>query len=107
MFQINPVSVVDQHVQQAGATPQRRWALQYQLQFNMQKIINRGMDPDTFLPRFTFFFDISISFLKKLPTCRAPNMGGIAKERLEQKTLDLGALNFMVKLRVDLTAQQP
>ena len=25
----------------------------------------RGWDPDTFLPRFTFFFDISISFFEE------------------------------------------
>ena len=52
----NPVSVVGQHVQQAGATPAETMgftistAIQY-----AEDCINRGMDPDTFLPRFTFF----------------------------------------------------
>lgn len=29
------------------------------------------MQPDTFLPRFTYFFDISLSFLEEIAKCRA------------------------------------
>ena len=68
----NPLSVVGQHTQQAGATPAEAMgftiaaALQY-----AEDCIARGMDPDRFLPRFTFFFDISISFFEEIAKFRA------------------------------------
>jgi len=59
----NPMSVVGQHMQQAGATPAQAMAftLATALQ-NADDCVARGMDPKTFLSRFTFFFDISVSF---------------------------------------------
>ena len=50
---------VGQHMQQGGATPAEAMAftLSTAVQF-AEDCMARGMDPDVFLPRFTFFFDI-------------------------------------------------
>lgn len=68
----NPVSIIGQHMQQAGATPAEAMgftlcsAIQY-----AEDLIARGMPPDSFLPRFSFFFDISISFFEEIAKFRA------------------------------------
>ncbi len=107
----NPVSVVGQHMQQSGATPAEAMAftLSTAIQF-AEDCIARGMDPDKFLPRFTFFFDISISFFEEVAKFRAGRRiwARIAKERLGAK--DARALRFKFHAQtsgVDLTRQQP
>jgi methylmalonyl-CoA mutase N-terminal domain/subunit len=68
----NPVSVVGQHMQQAGATPAQAMAftLSSAIQY-AEDCIAHGMKPDSFLPRFTFFFDISLSFFEEIAKFRA------------------------------------
>ena len=84
----NPMSVVGQHMQQAGATPAEAMAftLSSAVQ-NAEDCIARGMDPDDFLPRFTFFFDISLSFFEEIAKFRAGRRiwARLAKERLGAK----------------------
>ncbi len=68
----NPLSVVGQHMQQAGATPAE--AMGFTLSTAIQYAEDcraRGMDPEIFLERFTFFFDISISFFEEIAKFRA------------------------------------
>jgi methylmalonyl-CoA mutase N-terminal domain/subunit len=68
----NPMSVVGQHMQQAGATPAE--AMAFTLATALQTAddcIARGMAPDQFLPRFTFFFDVSLSFFEEVARFRA------------------------------------
>ncbi len=68
----NPLSVVGQHMQQAGATPAQ--AMGFTLASAIQyadDCVARGMDPNKFLERFTFFFDISISFFEEVAKFRA------------------------------------
>lgn len=68
----NYLSVVGQHMQQAGATPAQAmgFTLASALQY-ARDCAGRGMDPDAFLPRFTFFFDISVSFFEEVAKFRA------------------------------------
>jgi methylmalonyl-CoA mutase N-terminal domain/subunit len=68
----NPVSIVGQHMQQAGATPAQAmgFALCSAIQY-AEDLIARGMAPDEFLPRFSFFFDISLSFFEEIAKFRA------------------------------------
>ncbi|HEY3636270.1 MAG TPA: methylmalonyl-CoA mutase family protein, partial [Caldimonas sp.] len=84
----NPMSVVGQHMQQAGATPAEAMAftLASALQ-NAEDCIARGMDPDEFLPRFTFFFDISLSFFEEIAKFRAGRRiwSRLARQRLGAK----------------------
>ena len=68
----NPVSVVGQHMQQAGATPAETmgFTLSTAIQY-AEDCMAKGMDSDAILPRFTFFFDISISFFEEIAKFRA------------------------------------
>jgi methylmalonyl-CoA mutase N-terminal domain/subunit len=107
----NPVSVVGQHMQQAGATPAQTmgFTLSTALQY-AQDCIARGMDPDAVLPRFTFFFDISISFFEEVAKFRAGRRlwARLARERLGAKDPRSWRFKFHGQTSgVDLTAQQP
>ncbi len=68
----NPLSVVGQHMQQAGATPAEAMAftLSSAIQY-ADDCVARGLSPDSFLPRFTFFFDISVSLFEEVAKFRA------------------------------------
>ena len=107
----NPMSVVGQHTQQAGATPAEAMAftLATALQ-NAEDCIARGMDPDQFLPRFTFFFDISLSFFEEVAKFRAGRRiwARLARKRLGAKKPAAWRFKFHGQTSgVDLTRQQP
>ena len=107
----NPVSVVGQHMQQAGATPVETMAftLSTALQY-AQDCIDRGMDIDVVLRRFTFFFDISISFFEEVAKFRAGRRiwARLARERLGAKEPASWRFTFHAQTSgVDLTEQQP
>ena len=107
----NPVSVVGQHMQQAGATPAEAMgltlctAVQY-----AEDCVARGMDPDAFLPRFTFFFDISISFFEEIAKMRAGRRiwSRLTRERFGARDPRARRFKFHGQTSgVDLTRQQP
>lgn len=107
----NPVSVVGQHMQQAGATPAETmgFTLSTAIQY-AEDCMARGLHPDAILPRFTFFFDISISFFEEVAKFRAGRRiwARIAKERLGAKDPRSWRFKFHGQTSgVDLTAQQP
>jgi pivalyl-CoA mutase large subunit len=107
----NPLSVVGQHMQQAGATPAE--AMAFTLASAIQYADDcqaRGMAPDSFLPRFTFFFDISISFFEEIAKFRAGRRiwAKIARERFGAKDPKAWRFKFHGQTSgVDLTRQQP
>ena len=107
----NPVSVVGQHMQQAGATPAEAmgYTLSSAIQFAEDAIV-RGMDPDIFLPRFTFFFDISISFFEEIAKFRAGRRiwARITRDRLGARNPLARRFKFHAQTSgADLTLQQP
>jgi methylmalonyl-CoA mutase, N-terminal domain len=107
----NPVSVVGQHMQQAGATPAQTmgFTLSTALQY-AQDCIARGMNIDLVLRRFTFFFDISISFFEEIAKFRAGRRiwARLARERLGAKDPASWRFKFHGQTSgVDLTEQQP
>lgn len=107
----NPLSVVGQHMQQAGATPAEAMAftLASAIQY-AEDCIAAGMQPDAFLPRFTFFFDISISFFEEIAKLRAGRRiwARIARERLGARDPRSWRFKFHAQTSgVDLTRQQP
>lgn len=107
----NPMSVVGQHMQQAGATPAEAMAFTLSTAIqNAEDCLARGMDPDEFLPRFTFFFDISISFFEEIAKFRAGRRiwARVARERLGAKDPRAWRFKFHAQTSgVDLTRQQP
>lgn len=107
----NPLSIVGQHMQQAGATPAEAMAftlcsgIQY-----AEDCLARGMDPDRFLPRFTFFFDISISLFEEIAKFRAGRRiwARLCRERFGAKDPRSWRFKFHGQTSgVDLTRQQP
>ena len=107
----NPMSVVGQHMQQAGANPAEAVAftLSSAIQ-NAQDCIARGLQPDDFLPRFTFFFDISVSFFEEIAKFRAARRiwARITRDRLGAKDPRSWRFKFHGQTSgVDLTRQQP
>jgi len=107
----NPVSVVGQHMQQAGATPAETvgFTLSTALQY-AEDCVARGIDIDVLLRRFTFFFDISISFFEEIAKFRAARRiwARLARERLGAKNPGSWRFKFHGQTSgVDLTRQQP
>jgi methylmalonyl-CoA mutase N-terminal domain/subunit len=98
-------------MQQAGATPAQAMAftLCTAIQY-AQDCLARGMDPNSFLPRFTFFFDISISFFEEIAKLRAGRRiwSRLVDERLGAVEPRARRFKFHAQTSgVDLTRQQP
>ena len=107
----NPLSIVGQHMQQSGATPAQAMAftLSSAIQY-AEDCRNRGMDLEEFLPRFTFFFDISISFFEEVAKFRAGRRiwACIVRERFGVTNPRAQRFKFHAQTSgVDLTRQQP
>ncbi len=107
----NPVSVVGQHMQQAGATPAEAmgFTLSTAIQY-AEDCRGRGLPLEAVLPRFTFFFDVSVSFFEEVAKFRAGRRlwQRIVRERLG--VVDPRAWRFKFHAQtsgVDLTRQQP
>jgi methylmalonyl-CoA mutase, N-terminal domain len=107
----NPMSVVGQHMQQAGATPAEAMAFTLSTAIqNAEDCMARGMAPDSFLPRFTFFFDISMSFFEEVAKLRAGRRiwARVTRDRLGAKDPRSWRFKFHGQTSgVDLTRQQP
>jgi methylmalonyl-CoA mutase N-terminal domain/subunit len=107
----NPLSVVGQHMQQAGATPAEAMGLTLSSAIQYAgDCLARGMDPNRFLRRFTFFFDISISFFEEIAKLRAGRRvwARIARDRLGASDPAAWRFKFHGQTSgVDLTRQQP
>jgi methylmalonyl-CoA mutase N-terminal domain/subunit len=107
----NPLSVVGQHMQQAGATPAQ--AMGFTLASAIQyadDCVARGMDPNKFLEHFTFFFDISISFFEEVAKFRAGRRiwARLVEERFGVSNPRAKRFKFHAQTSgVDLTRQQP
>ena len=107
----NPLSVVGQHMQQAGATPAEAmaFALSSAIQY-AEDCRTRGMQADAFLPRFTFFFDISVSLFEEIAKFRAGRRiwARITRERFGARDPRAWRFKFHGQTSgVDLTRQQP
>ena len=109
--QWNPLSIVGQHMQQAGATPAEAMGLTLSSAIQYASdCLARGWDPDQFLPRFTFFFDISISFFEEVAKFRAGRRiwARLARERFGAKDARSWRFKFHGQTSgVDLTREQP
>lgn len=107
----NPLSIVGQHMQQAGATPAQ--ALGFTLSsalYYVDLCLQAGMNPDAFVHRFTFFFDISMSFFEEVAKFRAGRRlwSRLLKERFGIRNPASLRFKFHAQTSgVDLTRQQP
>jgi methylmalonyl-CoA mutase N-terminal domain/subunit len=107
----HPISVSGYHIREAGAT-----AVQ-ELAFTLadgiayvEELVGRGMDPDRFLPRFSFFFNAHIDLFEEIAKIRAARRiwATEMKERFGAK--DPRSLQLRTHCQTSgasLTAQQP
>ena len=103
--------MVGQHMQQAGATPAEAMGLTLSSAIQYASdCLARGWDPDQVLPRFTFFFDISISFFEEIAKFRAGRRiwAELTRERFGAKDPRSWRFKFHGQTSgVDLTREQP
>jgi methylmalonyl-CoA mutase N-terminal domain/subunit len=107
----NPISVVGQHMQQAGATPAEAMGLTLSTAIQYTgDCVARGMAADSFLPRLSFFFDISMSFFEEIAKFRAGRRvwARIVGERFGAQDPRSWRFKFHSQTSgVDLTREQP
>ncbi len=107
----NALSIVGQHMQQAGATPAQAMGLTLSTAIQYAHDCQaRGMDPDKFLERFTFFFDISISFFEEVAKFRAGRRiwNALVTKRFGVTNPRAKRFKFHAQTSgLDLTRQQP
>ena len=107
----NALSVVGQHIQQAGATPAEAMGLTLSTAIQYaEDLIARGHEADAVLPRFSFFFDISISFFEEVAKFRAGRRiwNRVTRERFTARDPRAQRFRFHAQTSgVDLTRQQP
>jgi methylmalonyl-CoA mutase N-terminal domain/subunit len=107
----NTISISGYHIREAGST-----AVQ-ELAFTLadgiayvQAAIEAGLDPDSFAPRLSFFFNAHNHFFEEIAKYRAARRmwAGIMRERFGAKNPDSWRLRTHVQTAgVSLTAQQP
>jgi len=107
----NPLSVVGQHMQQAGATPAEAMALTLSSAIQYARDCqDRGLDLASCLARFSFFFDISISFFEEVAKFRAGRRiwARIVRDRFGITLDQASRFRFHAQTSgADLTRQQP
>ncbi len=107
----NPISISGYHIREAGATAGQELGFTLANGFEyVRRGVERGLDPDAFAPRLSFFFDVHNDFFEEIAKLRAARR--IWARRMRD---DFGAKNPQSwRLRthaqtagVTLTAQQP
>jgi methylmalonyl-CoA mutase N-terminal domain/subunit len=107
----HPVSVSGYHIREAGATAAQELAftiadgLAY-----VEDLVARGVDPDRFLPRFSFFFNFHIDFFEEVAKIRAARRlwASLMRERVGAKDPKSWQLRTHTQTSgVSLSAQQP
>jgi methylmalonyl-CoA mutase, N-terminal domain len=107
----HPVSVSGYHIREAGATAAQELAftiadgLAY-----AEELVARGLHPDAFLPRFSFFFNLHIDLFEEIAKLRAARRlwASLTREQLGARDPRSWQLRTHVQTSgVSLTAQQP
>jgi methylmalonyl-CoA mutase N-terminal domain/subunit len=107
----HPVSISGYHIREAGSTAAQELAFTLKDGFTyVQQAMDRGLDPDDFAPRLSFFFNAHIDFFEEIAKLRAARRIW-AREMKET----FGARNprsWLMRTHVQtagvsLTAQQP
>jgi methylmalonyl-CoA mutase N-terminal domain/subunit len=107
----HPISVSGYHIREAGATAAQELAftLADGLAY-VEELTDRGIDPDRFLPRFSFFFNLHIDLFEEVAKIRAARRlwARLMRERVGARDPRSWQLRTHVQTSgVSLTAQQP
>ncbi len=107
----NPISISGYHIREAGSTAVEEVAftLGNGIAY-VESALRRGLDPDDFGPRLSFFFNAHNDFLEEVAKYRAARRlwGRIMRERFKAETAAACRLRFHTQTAGStLTAQQP
>jgi methylmalonyl-CoA mutase N-terminal domain/subunit len=107
----NPISISGYHIREAGSTAVQEVAftLGNGIAY-VESALRRGLDPDDFGPRLSFFFNAHNDFLEEVAKYRAARRlwGRIMRERFKAETDAACRLRFHTQTAGStLTAQQP
>jgi methylmalonyl-CoA mutase N-terminal domain/subunit len=107
----NPISVSGYHMREAGATAVQEIAftLANGLEYARQAT-DRGLAPDSFLPRFSFFFACQMDLFEEVAKFRAARRlwARLVRDRIGAKKDQSAMLRFHTQTAgVALTSQQP
>ncbi len=106
-----PVSISGYHMREAGATAVQEVA--YTLADGLayvEELVARGMNPDRFLPRFSFYFNMNMDLFEGIAKIRAARRlwARLMRERIGAREPRSWQLRTHVQTSgVSLTAQQP
>ncbi len=107
----HPVSISGYHIREAGSTAVQELAYTLADGFAYVELgMSRGLHPDGFVPRFSFFFDAHIDFFEEIAKFRAGRRiwARWLKERYGATSEKAMLLRFHTQTAgVSLTAQQP
>ncbi len=107
----HPVSVSGYHIREAGSTAAQELAftLADGLAY-VEHLVARGVDPDSFLPRFSFFFNLHIELFEEIAKLRAARRlwATLMRDRVGARDPRSWQMRTHVQTSgVSLTAQQP
>ncbi|HEY2774389.1 MAG TPA: methylmalonyl-CoA mutase family protein [Candidatus Binatia bacterium] len=107
----HPVSISGYHIREAGSTAVQELAFTLADGIGyVQAAVDRGLDPDEFGPRLSFFFNVHNDFLEEIAKIRAARRlwAKIMRERFGAKTDRACLMRTHAQTSgVSLTAQQP
>jgi methylmalonyl-CoA mutase, N-terminal domain len=107
----HPISISGYHIREAGSTAVQELAFTLADGFAYVELgMDRGLHPDVFVPRFSFFFDAHIDFFEEIAKFRAGRRiwARWLKERYGATAEKAMLLRFHTQTAgVSLTAQQP
>jgi methylmalonyl-CoA mutase N-terminal domain/subunit len=107
----HPVSISGYHIREAGSTAAQELAFTLADGFAyVEAAIERGLDPDEFAPRLSFFFNAHIDFFEEIAKYRAARRiwAREMKERYGARDPRSWLMRFHTQTAgVSLTAQQP
>jgi methylmalonyl-CoA mutase, N-terminal domain len=107
----HPVSISGYHIREAGSTAAQELAFTLADGFAYVELgMQRGLHPDEFVPRFSFFFDAHIDFFEEIAKFRAGRRiwARWLKERYGATTERAMLMRFHTQTAgVSLTGQQP
>jgi methylmalonyl-CoA mutase, N-terminal domain len=107
----HPISISGYHIREAGSTAAQELAFTLADGFAYVELgMDRGLHPDRFVPRFSFFFDAHIDFFEEIAKFRAGRRiwARWLKERYGATVEKAMLMRFHTQTAgVSLTAQQP
>jgi methylmalonyl-CoA mutase, N-terminal domain len=107
----HPVSISGYHIREAGSTAAQELAFTLKDGFTyVQQAMDRGLDPDDFAPRLSFFFNAHIDFFEEIAKLRAARR--IWAREMKETYGARNPRSWLMRTHVQtagvsLTAQQP